>query len=67
MPAGEINFNTSAMVSGSTDMIYGPSSIIDVAIGDGVWSIIDSKAFENIHYDMKGTCCTPSVTSLSAR
>lgn len=52
MPAGEIKFNGKA--AGSNN-IYGPSSIIDVALGpNGSWSIIDNKRSRIYTYDRDG-------------
>ncbi len=49
-PAGEVDFST-----GSTDLITGVSTIIDVAIGEeGTWSIIDSKRQRIYTYDSNG-------------
>ena len=44
IPAGEINFDRTTKKSSSSDVITGPSSIVDVAIGpNGMWSILDEK------------------------
>ncbi len=52
MPAGEISFNAA---STSTNNIYGPSSIVDVALGNnGAWSIIDNKRSRIYTYDRDG-------------
>lgn len=52
MPAGEINFY---MQKTGSSNVFGPSSIIDVALGpDGAWSIIDSKRSRIYTYDIDG-------------
>ena len=51
IPAGEINFRTQVFDDSAT----GPSSIVDVAIGDeGTWSIIDQKRSKIFTYDSNG-------------
>ncbi len=53
IPAGEVAFRSSAL---STEgAITGPSSIVDVALGDeGTWSIIDQKRSKVFTYDNNG-------------
>ena len=51
IPAGEINFQTRVFDESAT----GPSSIVDVALGDeGTWSVIDSKRSKIYTYDNNG-------------
>ncbi len=51
IPAGEINFRSMVFDDSAT----GPSSIVDVAIGDeGTWSIIDQKRSKIYTYDSNG-------------
>lgn len=53
MPAGEINF-VSAVLS-TDNSPSGPSSIVDVALGDeGTWSLIDEKRSKVYTYDKNG-------------
>lgn len=53
IPAGEINFRTSAL--SSDNAITGPSSIVDVALGpERTWSIVDQKRSKVFTYDDNG-------------
>ena len=55
IPAGEINFDRTTKKSSSSDVITGPSSIVDVAIGpNGMWSILDEKRSKIYTYDSEG-------------
>lgn len=54
IPAGEISFDHTTTKS-SSDVITGPSSIVDVAIGpNGMWSILDEKRSKIYTYDSEG-------------
>ncbi len=53
IPAGEVNFRSSAL--SSDNAITGPSSIVDVALGEeGTWSIVDQKRSKIFTYDDNG-------------
>ncbi|MGN1095358.1 MAG: YIP1 family protein, partial [Eubacteriales bacterium] len=54
IPAGEVDFQDKA-IGGSSSAATGPSSIIDVALGEnGMWAIIDSKRSRIYTYDSEG-------------
>ncbi len=53
MPAGEVNFATSA--TSSMGKHTGPSTLVDVAVGpNGMWSVVDSKRGKIYTYDSEG-------------
>ena len=53
IPAGEVNFRSTAL--STENAVTGPSSIVDVALGDeGTWSIIDQKRSKVFTYDSNG-------------
>ncbi len=53
IPAGEVNFRSSAL--SSENAITGPSSIVDVALGqEGTYSIVDQKRSKIFTYDDNG-------------
>ena len=56
MPVGEINFYSETLnTTSSGDVIYGPSQLIDVALGpDGIWSTVDTKRSRIYTYDSEG-------------
>ena len=55
MPAGEITFRSYARASEGNTVPYGPSHIVDVALGPAnTWSIIDDKRSKIYTYDDNG-------------
>ncbi len=53
IPAGEVDLTSSAMAG--SDATSGPSTIIDVALGEyGMWTIVDSKRSRLYTYDSDG-------------
>lgn len=53
IPAGEVNLTTATMAGSSATS--GPSTIIDVALGEyGMWTIVDSKRSRLYTYDSDG-------------
>jgi len=54
-PMGEVNFTSSLLSSATNEGAYGPSKIVDVAIGpQGTWSIIDQKRSKIYTYNDNG-------------
>ena len=55
MPAGEVNFTSSENDPSAYGKVFGPSTLVDIALGpNGMWSVLDSKRSKIYTYDSEG-------------
>ncbi len=54
-PMGEVSFENKALTSATNDQAFGPSKIVDVAVGpEGTWSVIDQNRSKIYTYNDNG-------------